>query len=90
VAGLQPGGVASGLRPSGTSNGPMGRLALGAPRVPRLTGVDVFERGRPGPRLTIETGGVPMGLASPGYTVGESANEIIHKRGLDKLEFEYS
>lgn len=60
VAGLLPGGVASGLRPSGTSSGPMGRRARGAPRDPRLTGVAVLERGRPGPRLINEAVGVPI------------------------------
>lgn len=65
MAGLLPGGVASGLRPSGTSSGPIGRRARGAPRDPRLTGVAVLERGRPGPRLAMEALGVPIVLTRP-------------------------
>lgn len=40
----------------------MGRRARGAPRVPRLIGVAVLERGRPGPRLQDTPGDCPEGL----------------------------
>lgn len=74
MAGLLPGGVAFGLRPRGTSSGPIGRRVRGVPRVPRLMGVAVFERGRPGPRLTNEAGGVPIGVVSPVKVAGVSGS----------------
>lgn len=77
VAGLLAGGVAFGLRPSGTSSGPIGRRVRGVPRVPRLMGVAVLERGRPGPRLTNEAGGVPMGFVSPVKVAGVSGKKQI-------------
>lgn len=39
----------------------MGRRARGAPRVPRLMGVAVLERGLPGPRLAAIPGDCPVG-----------------------------
>lgn len=53
----------------------MGRRVRGVPRVPRLMGVAVFERGRPGPRLTNEAGGVPIGVVSPVKVAGVSGSE---------------